>query len=274
MGVIYSGQPIMNTLIDGTSADTLISGLKNVLLSAGWSIAKDGSTDGIWRLRSAQTPQGLRGDLWIRRYSYGSTVSAVLNASSIVAQAYNSALQTMADSTITTGAGYSFRVIACGFYLYLVREAIPCPASQSFLFLVPYLPPFLSGLVNESVLAMGPSSQSAQVPQGMFAGNQGQYSQLNGQGRTGGGQWYLWGVPQTTKPVWFDESVEFYEARCQSFQTSGSGGQTGNLRVIGYLWDALVLNTPVMRGTIIPYDGGSWYVLTENQDPGLMVKVA
>lgn len=273
MGVIYSGQTIVNTLIDGSSADSFIAGLKNVLLSAGWSIAKDGSQDAIWRLRSAQTPQGLRGDLWIRRYGT-SSVQPLLNASSISASGATSSLLTQADYQMVVGAGYNFRVIANPFYTYVVREAVPCPASQSFLLAIPYVPPFLSGLVTEAVLAIGPTSAAGAIPVGMFAGNQGQYSQLNGQGRTGAGQWYLYGISSYSKPSWFDDSNEFYEARCLSCQTSGTGQLSGPLRSIGYLWDALVLNSAVPRGTVIAYDGGSWLVITENTDPGLMVKVA
>ncbi|MCX6624457.1 MAG: hypothetical protein NTY38_26025 [Acidobacteria bacterium] len=273
MGVIYSGQTIVNTLIDGSTADSFIAGLRNVLLSAGWSIAKDGSQDAIWRLRSAQTPQGLRGDLWIRRYGT-SSVQPLLNASSILASGPNSSLQTQADFLLTVGAGYNFRVIANPFYAYVVREAIPCPASQSYFIAVPYVPPFLSGLVTEAVLAIGPTSAAGSIPAGMFAGNAGEYSQLNGQGRTGNGQWYLYGVNSYNKPVWFDDSNEFYEARCLSYQTSGTGQASGTLRCVGYVWDALVLNSAVPRGTVIAYDGGSWLVLTENTDPGLMVKVA
>ena len=39
-------------------------------------------------------------------------------------------------------------------------------------------------------------------------------------------------------------------------------------------WDALVVNQAIPRGTTITYDGGTWMMLTEGTDPGLMVKVA
>jgi hypothetical protein len=53
-----------------------------------------------------------------------------------------------------------------------------------------------------------------------------------------------------------------------------TGANAGVLMALGYQWDALVINYSLARGTIIPYDGGSWYVLSESVDPGLMVKVA
>ena len=53
MGVIYSGQPITNTTVDGSTNDTLNQAIKNALITAGWSLIKSGSGDGIWRLRSA-----------------------------------------------------------------------------------------------------------------------------------------------------------------------------------------------------------------------------
>jgi len=77
MGVIYSGQPITNTTVDGSTNDTLNQAIKNALITAGWSLIKSGSGDGIWRLRSAATPQGMQGDIWMWR-GHGQSCSIVL----------------------------------------------------------------------------------------------------------------------------------------------------------------------------------------------------
>jgi len=59
-----------------------------------------------------------------------------------------------------------------------------------------------------------------------------------------------------------------------SYQTKSDGTNTGTLQAVGYLWDALVLNYSMPRGSTISYDGCTWAVLTESTDPGLMVQVA
>jgi hypothetical protein len=275
MGIIYSGQTITNTIIDGSTGAALIANVRNALVNVGWTVVKDGSADGsgLSRFRSVATPQGLQGDIWAQLIGNAAT----FNASSINATNYNTSGMASSNATLTTGTGYSFQMVANPFYFYLFRQTIPCPGSQSFMFHVPYIPPFLSGLVYESVIALyGVDPYEITKSSPMFTGGAA-YSQLNGAG--GGGasgltQWYLYGLTSGSKPTWFDGSCEFYEPRVMSYQWSTTNNaKTGAVQAIGYLWDALVVNYPMTRGTTISYDGGSWYVLTESGDPGLMIKV-
>jgi hypothetical protein len=74
--------------------------------------------------------------------------------------------------------------------------------------------------------------------------------------------------------TWFDGSVEFYEPRVMAYQTGSTGNQTGNQRACGYMWDALVLNQALPRGTTISYDGGTWLAVSENITPTLLIKIA
>ena len=84
----------------------------------------------------------------------------------------------------------------------------------------------------------------------------------------------LSGLSSSQKVTWFDGSCEYYEPRVMAYQTSGAGLTVGAIRACGYHWDALVVNQAIPRGTTITYDGGTWMMLTEGTDPGLMVKVA
>jgi hypothetical protein len=40
------------------------------------------------------------------------------------------------------------------------------------------------------------------------------------------------------------------------------------------MWDALVLNQALPRGTTISYDGGTWLAISENITPTLLTKIA
>ena len=267
MGVIYSGQSIMNTTIDGSTMSSLSVGLKNALVNAGWTVIKDGSSDNIWRVRTAATPLSLQGDLWIRNASYGST-NITVNASSINSTSYNTSGFSMSDSNINVGSGFTYQCIVNPYYFYLFRTAVPSPSGGSFMMCVPYIPPFLQGLVTEAVYAACPSGSGSgvySVTEGLNGGT-GFYSQLNGWA-TNGNAWSVYSVSSYNKPVWLDGSCDYYEPRIiGATQSSGNKG-------VGYLWDALVVNLPIPRNTIIPYDGGSWLVITEGIDPGLMVKI-
>jgi hypothetical protein len=272
MSIIYSGQPIVNTTIDGSSNTALLTALQNVLVSAGWTVVQNGSSNGIWRLRSVATPQGLQGDLWMRNAT-GAGTTLILDVTSPAATSYNTATQSMSDSNLVTGAGFTYQVIASSFYFYLFRAATPCPTAQSFFMSVPYVPSFLSGLVTSLIVASF-GQDPYEITKGLFTtANSYGFSCLNGQGASGQ-KWDIFSTTSNAKPVWFDGSCEFYEPRIMSYQTGAGGVNTGSLQAVGYQWDALVLNYPLPRGTIISYDGGSWYVLTESTDPGLMVKVA
>jgi hypothetical protein len=57
-------------------------------------------------------------------------------------------------------------------------------------------------------------------------------------------------------------------------QTSGSGGASGTSKAVGFMWDALLMNQAVPRGTTIAYDSGSWMSLTEGTNPTLLIKVS
>ena len=307
MGILYSGQTITdsnnltnslgNLNLDGSTAVTLITAVYNQLLVSGWTVYPSGSntTPGVVpiRMRSVATPQGLRGDLWMQTNTVSGVTYAWFNASSCNATAYNTPQQTMTTQVMVTGSGISYRLISTGFYFYLLRAATPCPPGQSFMMHIPSVPAFLSGLVYESVVAVAGIATGSQITQGMFLTNgNNAYSQLNGSGGTGYNRWNLYGLGPAAsadvggqgptmgssgaslKPVWFDGSCEFYEPRVMSYQTNSSGASSGYTQAIGYLWDALVVNYPMPRGTAISYDGGTWLVLTESTDPGLMLKVA
>lgn len=287
MSVIYSGQTILNTTIDGSTQTNFNTGLANALISAGWSLQKSGSSDGIWRVRSAATPQGLQGDLWLYNgTSTTGTPPAILEAASTLStiQTGTSGYQNQSPVNIACGTGFTYQLIATGFYFYLVRTTIPCPSQSSYFWCVPFLPSNLTGLISSFIVAYGSTGGNDTLCNtGLFGSPMsGAFSYLNGAGHTGSAAWNFWGIAVygsglTAIPiaaVWFDGSVEFYEPRVMAYQTSSTGGQTGSQRACGYMWDALVLNQALPRGTTISYDGGTWLAISENTTPTLLIKIA
>ncbi len=282
MGVIYSGQTITNTTLDGSTNDTLNQAVKNALITIGWSLQKDGSGDGIWRVRSAATPQNMQGDVWLWRGTSGTPVPSVLAGSSSLATTNNtSGNQEQSGQNLNVGAGYVYRLIANAYYFYLFRDVTPM-TTDCFFFSVPFVPPNLVGLINSFILAWAGSSYSSFLSTlgngGLFTGSANRntastFAYLNGQGATAQLMWNMYGVTSSAKPIWFDTSCEYYEPRMMAYQSS-NGAAVGNQRACGYQWDALVINQAIPRGTTISYDGGTWYVLTEGTDPGLMIKIA
>jgi hypothetical protein len=287
MSVIYSGQTILNTTIDGSTQTNFNQALVNALISAGWSLVQSGSSNGIWRVRSAATPQGLQGDLWLYNGTATSgTAPAILEAASMISTTNvgTSSYQNQSPVSIACGTGFTYTLIATGFYFYLFRTTIPCPAQSSFFWCVPYLPSNLTGLISSFIIAYGSTGGNDTIGStGMFGSPMsGAFSYLNGAGHTGSSAWNFWGIVQlaisggtiTIAAIWFDGSVEFYEPRVMAYQTSSSGGQTGNQRACGYMWDALVLNQALPRGTTISYDSGTWMAISENTTPTLLIKIA
>jgi len=274
MGVIYSGQTITNTTVSGATNDTLNQAVKDALIAAGWSLIKSGSGDGIWRLRSAATPQGMQGDIWMWR-STGNPAPSYFAASSSLATTNSSGLQEQVNVTVLVGPGFTYQLVANAYYFYLFRAVTPMPAQQSFHFVVPYIPPNLVGLITSIICANGSNNISDTLGAGgLFTSGSNAFALLNGQGSTRSGQFSLLGLNSYSKPTWFDGSCEYYEPRVMAFQTNGNGNQSGAVHACGYQWDALVVNQPLPRGTSVSYDGGTWYVLTEGTDPALMIKVA
>jgi hypothetical protein len=282
MSVIYSGQTILNTSVDGSTQNNFNQGLKNALISAGWSLQKDGSSDGVWRVRSVTTPQGLQGDLWLYNGAGTGTPPAVLEAASTLStsQTGTSGFQNQLPINITCGTGITYNLIATGFYFYLYRTTNPCPGNGSYFWSTPYIPANLTNLITSLVVAYGSTSGTDTIcNNGIFGSTSGAFCYLNGAGHTTSGAFTLWGITQVTVSgvvtilavTWFDGSVEFYEPRVMGFQTSSAGAQTGAQRALGYQWDALVLNQALPRGTTIAYDGNSWIVLTENIAPSLLI---
>jgi hypothetical protein len=287
--VIYSGQTILNTTIDGSTQTNFTQALVTALQSVGWTLIKSGSADGIWRVRSAQTPQGLQGDLWAYNASGSGTPPAILEAASTLSttQSGTSGYQNQSPVNIACGAGFTYQLIATGFYFYLVRTTIPCPAQSSYFWCVPYLPSNLTGLISSFIIAYGSTSGNDTLcGTALLAGMSGAFAYLNGAGHTGNGAFNFWGIwsigystgtGSSTVQVgvtWFDGSVEFYEPRVMAYQTSSTGGSSGNQRACGYMWDALVLNQALPRGTTISYDSGTWMAISENTLPSLLIKIA
>jgi len=269
MSVIYSGQTIINTTVSGATNTTLNQAVSNTLTSAGWSLVKDGSSDGIWRLRTAQTPQSLQGDVWLWGISNASAVAAA----SVLSTTNTSSLLEATYSNLTVGAGFTYQLIAGAYYFYLFRTTNPMPVNQSYFFSVPFVPTNLSGLINELIVSYSTGSTDTLGNTGVFSTGTHNFALVNGAGRTGG-QWNIYSISSYNKPTWFDTSCEFYEPRILAQQTSSSGTAVGSRYAMGYQWDALVINQPIPRNTTLSYDGGSWLSVTEGTDPGLIVKVA
>src|ERR1035438_5880909 len=111
MGVIYSGQTITNTTVSAATNDTLNQAVKDALITAGWSLIKSGSGDGIWRLRSAATPQGMQGDIWMWRGS-----GSLFAASSSLATTNAAGLQEQNGVNVQVGSGYTYQLVANAYY--------------------------------------------------------------------------------------------------------------------------------------------------------------
>ena len=68
MGVIYSGQTISNSTLDGSTASNLATALETALAAAGWSLIQSGSSGSQWwRMRSVATPAGFSGGRLVLR---------------------------------------------------------------------------------------------------------------------------------------------------------------------------------------------------------------
>jgi len=87
MGVIYSGQTISNSTLDGSTASNLATALETALAAAGWSLIQSGSSGSQWwRMRSVATPAGFQGDVWF--FAVNSTTLNI-SMSATGATAYN-----------------------------------------------------------------------------------------------------------------------------------------------------------------------------------------
>jgi hypothetical protein len=288
MSVIYSGLTIINTTLDGSSQTALNTALAAALVSAGWTVIVDGSSTGIWRLRSAATPSGLQGDVWLWNQTSGSgTLPALMSVASLLSTIQTTTGGTLYQNstpfTLTCGTGFTYQLIATGYYFYLIRTTIPCPAQASAFFCTPYQPSNVTGLIASNVVGAGSSTTSDTLGSaGLLSTNSFglAFCYLNGGGHTAGTAFNLWAqtaggftVP-SAQVTWFDGSVEFYEPRVMGVQTNGSGGASGTTKAIGFMWDALVMNQASPRGTTISYDSGTWMVLTESINPSLLIKIA
>jgi len=161
----------------------------------------------------------------------------------------------------------------------------PVPVAEQ-LFLVRSVPANEpGGLVSSFIIAYGSTGGNDTLcSSGMFGSPMsGAFAYLNGAGHTSTSAWNFWGIVSIgggtggslqVAATWFDGSVEFYEPRVMAYQTGSTGNQTGSQRACGYMWDALVLNQALPRGTTISYDGGTWLAVSENITPTLLIKIA
>src|SRR5208283_3460181 len=122
----------------------------------------------------------------------------------------NTSLQSSFDLSLATGAGFVYNIVCTGFYIWLVRNVVPCPTNQDFFMCVPYVPSFLSGLVNSLIVAtIGTSTYTTTIcSTSLFLGDPAtDFSYVNGAGynsTVSGSKWHIFNLSSSTAPVFFD----------------------------------------------------------------------
>jgi hypothetical protein len=202
--------------------------------------------------------------------------NVMLDAASTSSTNFNTpSFQCSSDFTLQTGAGFNYQVIANPYYVYIIRDTVPCPASQSFFMSIPYQPAWLSGVITDVSVAGSGTAGTTTIATGLFVSGTNMWSHINGLGHMTA-SFNLYGVTSGAAPTWFDGTFEFYDPRVMGTQTNPSGGGgIGSSTAVGYHWDALVFNqSSIPRNTTFTYDSHTWLVLTESTNPGLMVLIA
>jgi len=262
MGIKYSGAAKTGTF-DGSTRLSIVDGLKAALVDAGWSVASGSSGD--WRLNSGITPSGHQ--IRIRLYDPGGTNQCararLMNVSETIAPGQDVFLRAVSGRVYRWFANpYQFVVIAPG-----------TVAAGSYLAGgIPWLPSFLS---PANVGWLGCSAQSdndtwdrhsfrasntapyhGHVAMAAIYGTTGWGSNSAGFGEIAMAGWRVSDGTSMLRQ-WMDGSVPVFEPLI-GWGPTGIG-DTG--RLVGQLWDAIVVEGNWAMDSIISFDGKQWWCI-------------
>jgi hypothetical protein len=275
MGIKYSGAARTGTF-DGSTRLSIVDGLKDALVNAGWSVASGSSGD--WKLNSGVTPSGHQ--IRIRLYDPGGTNQCararLMNVSETIAPAQDVFLRAVSGRVYRWFANpYQFFVIAPGTI-----------AAGSYLAGgIPWLPSFLSP-ANVGWLACSAQSDTSTGDAHSFrASNTALHHDsvamaaiygASGWGSGGFGNGVIalagWRVSANTSMLrqWMDGSVAILDPLIGWGATSNS--DTG--RLVGQLWDAIVVEGNWPMDSVITFDGKQWWCIYYPRTGGQLLTLA
>jgi hypothetical protein len=260
MGIKYSGAAKTGTF-DGSTRLSIVDGLKAALVDAGWSVASGSSGD--WKLNSGITPSGHQ--IRIRLYDPGgSNLSArarLMDVSETIAPAQ--------DVWLRAVSGRVYRWFANPYQFFVIAPGTVAPGSY-LAGGIPWLPSFLSP-ANVGWLACSTWSDSDTLDRNSFRtsgicpvhdavamaaiyGTAGWGSNAAGVGEIAMSGWRV-SRYTTHLRQWMDGSLAVFEPLI------GWGATSINdtAKLIGQLWDAIVVEGSWAMDSIITFDGKQWW---------------
>ena len=259
MGIKYSGAARTGTF-DGSTRLSIVDGLKAALESAGWTTVSGSSGD--WKLNSGITPSGHQ--IRVRLYDPGSGQSARARLMSV-----NETIAPDRDMLLYAVSGRVYRWFASPYQFFVLAPGTIATGSDLACG-IPWLPSFLN---PANVGWMGCSAQwdgdtenrdsfraggdhiryAWGAPQAAIYGNSGWWS-TGGSGeiavlgmRYAGDWWRL--------RYWADGSSQVYEPLIGWGPTRSDEAS----RLIGQLWDAIVVEGDWPLDTVLNFDGKQWW---------------
>jgi len=275
MGIKYSGAARTGTF-DGPTRLSIVDGLKAALVDAGWSVASGSSGD--WKLNSGITPSGHQ--IRIRLYDPGGTNQCararLMNVSETIAPAQ--------DVFLRAVSGRVYRWFANPYQFCVIAPGTVAPGSY-LAGGIPWLPSFLSpanvGWLGCSAMSDTDTSDrysfraSNNAPfhdsVGMAAlyGTAGWGSNSYGNGAIALAGWRI-SANSTMLRQWMDGSVPVFEPLIGW----GPTGIGDTARLIGQLWDAIVVEGDWPMDAIISFDGKQWWCIYYRRTGGQLLTLA
>jgi hypothetical protein len=275
MGIKYSGAAKTGTF-DGSTRLSIVDGLKAALVDAGWSVASGSSGD--WKLNSGITPSGHQ--IRIRLYDPGGTNQSararLMNVSETIAPAQ--------DVFLRAVSGRVYRWFANPYQFFVIAPGTVAPGSY-LAGGIPWLPSFLSP-ANVGWLGCSAMSDTDTSDRHSFrASNIAPYHESVAvaaiYGASGWGAASLgnvgiamagWRVSGTSSMLrqWIDGSVAILDPLI-GWGPTGAGDTA---RLIGQLWDAIVVEGDWPMDAIINFDGKQWWCIYYRRTGGQSVTLA
>jgi hypothetical protein len=275
MGIKYSGAAKTGTF-DGSTRLSIVDGLKAALVDAGWSVASGSSGD--WKLNSGITPSGHQ--IRIRLYDPGGTNQCararLMNVSETIAPAQ--------DVFLRAVSGRVYRWFANPYQFFVIAPGTIAPGSY-LAGGIPWLPSFLSpahvGWLacsaqsdtdttdRHSFRASDTAPHHDSVAMAAIYGASGWGSTIFSNGALALAGWRVSRVSSMLRQ-WMDGSVPILDPLIGWGPTSVY--DTG--RLVGQLWDAIVVEGNWPMDAIISFDNKQWWCIYYARTGGQLLTLA
>jgi hypothetical protein len=280
MTIQYAGYPIVNTTFTqsaGTRAE-LATWIQTQLVAAGWTLAVSGTND--YKLNSAITPQNLQ--MRVRVYDAGTGNSTRIKVSNVTEAKIQSQ-----DHWLAPAVSKVWRFIG-NKYQFFVMTPGNSAGREFFLGGVPYLPPFLTGIITECMHSHSNSQNDSNTqanssfrvaptigpissynPGTQFSLVNGSMYDIYGPGGGYGGWLKLANLPAWADPVvalqtyayrWHDLSFSVVEV----LLAWGATTVTDEPLIRGQLWDSIWINEAFTADATISFDGRTYWGITSS----------